>query len=245
MEEILDSIVVDPFVFYAVLIGIIVVLAIILMFILRSKHSVKKTKKYHKIEPIVLEDNVDIMNIDSKESEKSEIVNKDQIKPKNEIKDLLTVMEQDLQKEIPKISNYEDDQEEKAIISYQQLLAAKNKLESEIKIEEDPLPTVSKVTIENAFDFDFQEEVSKETVVAPAVEPVVENHTDVKKFKNSEFISPIFGRDSIDEYYSSRHGKAAKETQVKETVKPKTVSEPAARGDDFLSSLKEFRRNLD
>jgi hypothetical protein len=84
------------------------------------------------------------------------------------------------------VANFETDQEEQAVISYKELLKLKDKIE----------PEIEKINIEI-------EELS------PQVEEAV------KKFKNTEFISPVFGR--VDT--------ANKEDYPKEVVLPK--EEPA------------------
>lgn len=100
--------------------------------------------------------------------------------------------------------SFEEEQEENAIISYQELLAVANGQKKE-KIEnnnQDLADLINKIQLEN-----------KET--EPTLENNLETETEQKKFKNSEFISPVFGKDK-----------------------------PKESNDDFLQSLKDFRSNL-
>ena len=105
-------------------------------------------------------------------------------------------MEKDLEKEQEgDIETFEREQEEKAIISYQELLKATGKLRE--------------LTKENVKEEIQIEDIEKEETVKE--EP--------KKFKNTEFISPVYGKEA-----------------------PESVMN--RKNQEFLNSLKDFRRNL-
>jgi hypothetical protein len=116
--------------------------------------------------------------------------------------------------------SFEEEQEEKAIISYHELLKAKQTNPEEYKDE-----------LENKVEIiDFPKETLEEVNI-----PIKrENLNETSKFTNTEFISPIYGRMNDNS------------TQV--NPKPKievTVTEVVDRKNDkFLEELKQFRKNL-
>ena len=120
---------------------------------------------------------------------------------KNAIKSVLEKMEKDLEKEKEgDIETFEREQEEKAIISYQELLKQAGKLR---ELTEDKKNQDLKKDIKI-------EEVKKEEKKEP------EEH---KKFKNTEFISPVYGKEAPESIINRKN-------------------------QEFLNSLKDFRRNL-
>ncbi len=84
------------------------------------------------------------------------------------------------------MTTFEEEQEANAIISYQELVAAVKEKKASIEKSKEPnqnlLNEVTRV-IENA---------KKDSITVPEVE--VPTQTVKPKFKNSEFISPIFGK---------------------------------------------------
>ena len=165
---------------------IIVAVALIIYFIVTGR----KKKEDIKISPN-FESKATIESVDSQEEknileiqpvkENNIIETEDKIaedaKTDNSIQTLLSQMQQDLDSDLNKdysesISRYEDEEEATAIISYKELMKYKEEREKEIVLEEK--------------DKDEIKEVLKEKV---SEEPPEE----VKKFKRSEFISPIFG----------------------------------------------------
>jgi len=100
------------------------------------------------------------------------------------------------------MTTFEEEQEANAIISYQELVDAVKHKKELMGIKEE---IVTKEAVAN--------NISKEMPIVEAIEQV-EVKEEPKKFKNSEFISPIFGKDSN------------------------------RTNDDFLRELKNFRNNL-
>ena len=131
------------------------------------------------------------------EEELEEETYKEQLEEeKNDIKSVLEKMEKDLEKEQEgDIETFEREQEEKAIISYQELLKAKGKLRE--------------LTKEGVKEEIQIEDIEKEETVKE--EP--------KKFKNTEFISPVYGKEAPESVINRKN-------------------------QEFLNSLKDFRRNL-
>ena len=84
--------------------------------------------------------------------------------------------------EANKIARFEEEQEENAIISYQELVQAVN--EKRARLENSELPK----KLEPEIPAELIENVEKPTPETP-------------KFKNSEFISPIFGKDSNNDNF--------------------------------------------
>ena len=102
------------------------------------------------------------------------------------------------------------EQEENAIISYQELLAAANGQKKE-KVE-DNNPELADLINQISMESKEIEALEEPEII----EDVVNTKEDEqKKFKNSEFISPVFGKDK-----------------------------PKESNDEFLQSLKDFRSNL-
>lgn len=97
------------------------------------------------------------------------------------------------------MTTFEEEQEANAIISYQELVEA-------VKQKKEMMGTTNVVK-------ESSEKIEKDEEVEQIVNEI-EDNKEVKKFKSSEFISPIFGKDSN-----------------------KT-------NDDFLKELKDFRSNL-
>lgn len=136
-----------------------------------------------------------------------EVPTLDDKKEKSEIESLIETLETSESKR--SMTSFEEEQEANAIISYQELVAAVNAKKASMKESESGKTTVMDV-IENLNDTK-----NLNTNSDIVVEEVVEEKEEIeKKFKNSEFISPIFGKDGN-----------------------KT-------NEDFLTNLKDFRSNL-
>lgn len=121
---------------------------------------------------------------------------------KSDIEKVLESLEEN--KNSRPMTTFEEEQEANAIISYQELVEAvrlKKELMGE-KIVEKPIEKIN----ENV-NLEIVEEVKEDKID-------IEPKEEVKKFKSSEFISPIFGKDSN------------------------------RTNDDFLKELKDFRNNL-
>ena len=175
---------------------------------------------------------------------------------KVDLEDMLIKMQKSLNaKQEEVVENFENEQEEKAIISYQELLNSmkNNNLEEEIKqhemMEE---KTAGELTKQKVAEF-----LNKEEPKIKKIESFVENKD--KKFKNTEFISPIFGKQEAKIEYptiklfdnSYKHAKVEKEELMNEIDESKneqlinvSTNEVDTKNDEFLKALKEFRSNL-
>lgn len=116
------------------------------------------------------------------------------------------------------MTTFEQEQEENAIISYQELVKAVNekKANSEFKknnVEKEDTSNESILDELIQVEEDIKDENEAEDIISNDIldeKPVVKEE---KKFKNSEFISPVFGKDKNS-------------------------------NDDFLNELKDLRKNL-
>jgi len=136
--------------------------------------------------------------------------------------EIIEAMQKDIDsKSEDAVELFEQEQEEKAIISYQELLNAKNNKKIEInepvveniieKIEEKPKATPKLVT-------------TKET-----------------KFTNSEFVSPVFGK--MDQH-PKNNIEIEKTYDLEKTLNIEPLTEEIKKNNEFLIALKEFRKNL-
>ena len=144
---------------------------------------------------------------------------------KSEIEEMLEKMQQDLEaKSEDVVENFEKEQEEKSIISYQELLKTLNKetINTEVKptetvsvVEEKvSIPTETNVVEEMKEEMvqpitteptpvvtetsaiqKLMEEPMEETMIEEKVpDTTIDAVSALKKFKNTEFISPVYGK---------------------------------------------------
>lgn len=200
MENIINNIVTYKYIYIGAL---LLVMLIVLLLVLRPK----------KVKPIEV----------IQETEKEE-------EPKSEIEKVIEALEEN--KVDRPMTTFEEEQEANAIISYQELVKAVE--EKRAKYDTKPSELISQVetpkvemNVENlvssivskeepVIEKNAEPELKVETTLNTLdIDPEIKDLLDEKpKFKNSEFISPIFGKDSN-----------------------KT-------NDDFLKELKDFRNNL-
>lgn len=183
-------------------------------------------------------------------------------KPVMEIQAVLEQMQKDLETTPEEVVNtFEKDQEEKSIISYQELV---NSLKKEEPIKEDAVEVFKK---------DLEEELSKtEKIDIINIDDDVEPLTEIepndeiepkKKFKNTEFISPIFGKmenqnvdyptvpqfsreEKLEELLEETPLKVTRslKNKLEETLDISPLQDEMRKNDEFLRALKDFRSNL-
>ena len=89
------------------------------------------------------------------------------------------------------MTTFEQEQEENAIISYQELVKAVQEKKANSEFKSEPLTEIIK-PIENDLEISVNDKS-----VEDFTEEILDTIEPVKpKFKNSEFISPIFGKDT-------------------------------------------------
>lgn len=202
--------------------------------------------------------------------ENNEMENNQDKKTKTNIDEILKAMQIDLEKErFAKIDKYEEEQEQEAVISYQELRKkmqqkeeeAKEKLLKEamtkVELVEEPiykdLPDTPKYSNNDFFDILDKNEIEQNTkkedllydIYRESIKDsyVYEPKKQVKEVRKTEFISPVFGRDQ----YTGEYQKIEKpNTTVIEKPKPRRteVLHDINETDAFLNTLKEFRNNL-
>lgn len=213
-----------------------------------SEALIEEVEEQFDIEDMLDEDKEDIA-IDSKE-------------PISEIEAVLAKMQNDLEKEkTAAISTFEEEQEEKSIISYQELKAAKDKIvpySDELEENQIVYKDSSKIELE---DECLTKPIKKEPVARPVNKS---NH-----FSNSEFISPVYGRLEekkldypkipsfkdeidviIDEPVTPDYEPLTVEYVVEPTIPQKRDignyhSRNVKDNQEFLKELKNFRDNLE
>lgn len=177
----------------------------------------------------------------------------------SEIEILLEKMQSDLEKQDRDvIHTFEEEQEEKSIISYQELKAMKEKQSHEeeiIKYEQEQ---------EQYSDLDMlQESVVTETLSTEKPKSVTTT------FSNSDFISPVYGKietgkldyPKIPNFKEEFHIDHNREEIIFDDVRVKLkddepvnlehtfdlgpISEEIKKNDEFLKALKDFRNNLE
>lgn len=162
-------------------------------------------------------------------------------KNKKEVEDMLLKMQKDLEtKPEDVVSNFENEQEEKSIISYQELL---NSVKEKKEVEEKVIPI--KIELDNNTKDDNESVIDKEELS--------------KNFKNTDFISPIFGKQNnkikyptvpklddnssiVDEF--DLEIKESKERKLESIIDTSKLENEMLKNDAFLKALKEFRKNL-
>lgn len=166
----------------------------------------------------------------------------EQKKAKEELERVYAQMSMDLEKqedneiqeerleEKDNIDEFEREQEENAIISYQELMAAAEKLKKQADKYEAYTEDNADVRVHEAMNT-YKEHTEKN--IKPEVQK--EHHG----FKNSEIISPIYGIQKEKKKSSlNRQSNGIISKAYEEAI---TESE---QNMDFLNSLKEFRKNL-
>lgn len=175
---------------------------------------------------------------------------------KKEVEEMLKKMQQDLEtKPEDVVTNFENEQEEKSIISYQELLES---VKQKQEVKATPVKIEDKIEIEEPVEneiIEIEEEAIKELQQDKPIkieEKKEDNLDDTKRFKKTDFISPIFGRQENNVKYPTvpKNNTTKIEEYLKETTKEdltitKRLDEEITKNESFLKALKEFRRNLD
>lgn len=236
MKEFIDLLLNDSvFFLIAVTIVVLIILIIICVILLKKKYDIVEVTER---KDNTLNDNVNKLNTlvnepteiyeeEIKEDFKETLVENNVIEEKNNKMDLeamLSKMEETLNEKDKAIANFELEQEEKAIISYEELKKAVNKNNN---------TSVTKVD-----SLEPKKEVSKKT-------EVVNNINDNKNFKNTDFISPIYGRmDNNYEYPTISNFEENAKEEPKENIIV-GAKHSKSNNEAFLDNLKQFRRNLE
>lgn len=185
---------------------------------------------------------------------------------------VLGKMQEDVEKPKEEVRTFEEEQEAKAIISYQELLQAVKKDVTEVTsvnldevevfsdpMEETDLPTVKALSETNdnplkpevlLAEENIQSEIPKVMEEPKKVERPIDmvRPKNDTKFQNSEFISPIYGRVNNETEYPTIPSFKEKEEEKLENLEKTIVFKPIndnIDNDEFLKALKEFRNSLE
>ena len=180
---------------------------------------------------------------------------------KSELEKVLEKMQKNLEtKPEEVVEKFEKEQEEKAIISYQELVKS-----------------LKKGNVENTIETSIEEKELKDSrpelkqIVDSIKNPVISNIKETsKKFKNTEFISPVFGKmeehledkrrsyeepiEKFDEIYESynlndylnefKTDSNIRIDSLEQTLDLGPITAEIKKNEEFLQALKEFRENL-
>ena len=221
---------------YICILIVLVIIATILFIIASNQRNRKKIK----------DDYVEAERVEA-ELEKIE-----EAPQSSELEDILKKMQEDIDlKPEDVVKKFEEEQEEKAIISYQELVD--NVKSGKIEVIDDEESNVN--FVEN-LEIDLTEEPIIETIedeessVTPemlkeAIQTISDSSIkeEPKKFKNSEFISPIYGvMENNLEYPTVKKSETV--LDIMNTNDYNELTEEIKRQEDFLNALKTFRKNL-
>jgi len=152
----------------------------------------------------------------------------DETRPKIDLESISNQMEQDIGKNNIDLTDFEIEQEEKAIISYKELIN---------KVNQDNLSNVNVQTVD----------LDDRGYTLPSVEDEFSYDTEVldfsdllektSEFKASEFISPVNGIESPST-------EMIKNTDIKSILDIEDLDQPIYNSNEFLSALKDLRDSL-
>lgn len=192
-----------------------------------------------------------------------------------DISSMLNAMQKDLKakEEEDSVANFEAEQEEKSIISYQELVNSLKNKDQVSKIQK--VESVPVIDIENTDEvpvIDIEDKIDAPVIeIDDEVEPIKKmienkdsfdgNNVVKKKFKTTDFISPVYGKmENTSEYpviKNNRHEMVEKVSEpirsreeyrnnisLEESLDLQPLSDEIKKNDDFLNALKDFRKNL-
>lgn len=234
MEYIYNLIITNIYLYICVIIGLIILTSILLI-LATNERKRRKIKN-------------DFIQAEKIEEELSQIKDKP---VNNELEEILRKMQEDIDvKPEDVVKKFEEEQEEKAIISYQELVD--NVKAGKIEVVDDEESDINYV---ETLNIDMNQEPimeisSEEPEITPQmVKDVIENISsssikeEPKKFKKSDFISPIYGiMDEKLEYPTVK--KTENILDIMNTRDYNKLTEEIKRQEEFLNALKEFRKNL-
>lgn len=235
LTAILDFLMSNSFIYICVITGL-VILTTILFIVSSNRNKRKKIKE-------------DFIEAEKIEAELEEI--KDDEQP-SELESILQKMQEDINvKPEDVVKKFEEEQEEKAIISYQELVDSvkAGKIEV-IDDEETNINFVENLNLEEESEPIMAVEENTESSVTPsmvmeAIESISNDSVkeEPKKFKQSEFISPVYGV-MEDKLEYPRVKKIDNILDIMNTKDYNELTDEIQRQEEFLNILKEFRNNL-
>lgn len=255
IKELISQLTANKPLYYAFLSFIVILFGILEIWVIQGKRK----KDIKKIKQVFKQEEPTVKAPKTKEQEQANL----------ELQKVIAQMEKDLEKKNENtIRNFEEQQEENAIISYQELLEHTKSLKqseiSQIKENAEPQRTIVPQTLERT---PLKQE--EPNFLLEEEEDDFEQMTGQKnaKFKSTEFISPIYGRMKEEPSRESKPIISRSERPISlreirnqrkatwestpvydasqlELTRSHSLEEENMRSDEFLQSLKEFRKNL-
>lgn len=203
-----------------IIIGIVIaiILALIIIFIIEK---VQKNKRF---------------NNDVVEQYEPTIYYKDEVTEEEAKKKLDDAYEKlSNEEELIAHTNFEDEQEEKSVISYEELLKVSNDVDQRndlLLMDEGTEP----ITIEELYQRHIEEQEQENDSVLDNPEFIDE---EPKRFKNSEVISPVFGvyKNVVKTKYT--------DDELEKTVNLEDLEVEIRKTEEFLKELKKLKNKLD
>lgn len=246
--NILNLIMDNIYLYICIIIGLVIAITILTISIINSSKRKKIKETYEEAEKV--------------EEAIKEIDNEIETKEPNELESIIQKMQEDMEvKPEDVVRKFEEEQEEKAIISYQELV--NNVKSGKIEVIDDDNSDINYVEslikdVDNLEPISSIEEVETVTpeMVKEAIETIsneslkadttnilnTETKEEPKKFKQSKIISPVFGyMDNNMEYLNTTK---ANTLDIMNTRDYNKLTEEIKRQEEFLQALKEFRNNL-
>lgn len=239
MKNFIDLLLNDSVLFLiAITIIVLIVLIIICIILLKKRYDLdsnehvintKTTNVLAELTELAKEDNQNKQNVErTVYLPKEEVVDSlpSENNNKMDLEAMLSQMEATLNEKDKAIVNFEQEQEAKAIISYEELKKAVNQNSNmEVKKVETLEPTID------------AKEVSRSADIAK----------DNKNFKNTDFISPIFGKMENNYDYPKIGEFEGQRTIIKNESNQDLAfdNHNKDKNEAFLDSLKQFRKNLE
>ncbi len=138
-------------------------------------------------------------------------------------------------------THFEVEQEEKSIISYEELIKASHDIDEKndrvLKDEDEAAITIEELYKKHQQEQSIIDGIDAVNEKAKVSNPVFEE--EPKKFKNSEVISPVFG------IYSGKVKQKDVLKEIDKDIKPKDLEDEIQRTEDFLTELKKLKNKLD
>lgn len=238
MKNFIDLLLNDSVLFLiAITIIVLIVLIIICIILLKKRYDLDGNEQVTDTTTNALNELSELTQTDNHNQSKIEstafLPKEEPIEKANNINDskidleaMLSQMEATINEKDKAIANFEQEQEEKAIISYEELKKA---------VKQNSNAEVTKVeTLEPKIE--FKEDTR-----------TVDTSNDNKSFKNTDFISPIFGK--MDNNYD--YPKISEFEEQRPVIKREANNDlmyakhSEDKNEAFLDSLKQFRKNLE
>ena len=213
-----------------IILGLLVLTAILLILVSNQRKKDKINKDFEQAKKI------------QEEIEKIETGEKP-----NELQQLINKMQEDIDlKPEDVVKKFEDEQEEKAIISYKELVD--NVKAGKIQVIDDernePVETYQ-IADSNPKTIDKESSVTPD-MLKEAIHSISTNSVKevIEKFKSSDYISPIYGIMKDNMSYPTIKKKEVTLDAISNTSDYTELTEAIKKQEEFLKSLKEFRDSL-